>query len=784
MQILGDCLIAADYSIPDELNEAIALTSAGAVVRDRLVRKERVPVKEANLMSALTLGHRDVFVDVDQFDLEAFKQSVSQQIVDGDIRFPYTYGPHFYAAFAQIFESEKDRLTEPETKRLLDALEKGVFQYGVFTVGPYGIKRSASSRVVRFTRNVPAFHCAQSTCDLVHAVSLTTSDDALINKHREKIHEILDSTSEDAADWWGFARLANGTEDGFYADDRSAVVVGLVGDALSDVELRLLVAELFDSTKGYLRGALEEQVGSGAAQSIVERMTRAEMMQAVLMCQESLIVHALDSLVRRSRIVIPPAEIRHPVVNLNHRAGAFRLSPELGQYGVRFVSTDPGFALLRERKLLDKLYVREDAHADVQELEWQLRGFESESLDDRLEEFFRSTDPRAVLRRMILARRTNMVAACHEVGIENGDDYNDRELVEAVLWKLGFQVDDAPDRLEYFWDLHQRLTALSQSARVSSTSETEAFQGVASSYFKELEGVFADVLGFVSWALLVDHVTEATPFSFDGEEDSALGLTRLQEAAAELDGENEQLVFDTHSTTLYGLLRGFGVLGKWLDALQQRESEYLRPERDFPRYSGRTELKSFVFDKTVPFLCLAEGVRASLPARLQEMGASLITSAVHSVRNDFSHYRRTPPEMERMRGAIESVGNVVRGLEALGFVPVISSPAGLSIDRWGHAKYSFTGPRGAEFSFARPSRFDWLGLPGLTSAQYIMAGASFGEPNEVLRFTRRVSSDFSHLWDEFPNRRQRGGEGRASGEASAPDGSPVGTKISPGVSRA
>jgi hypothetical protein len=426
--------------------------------------------------------------------------------------------------------------------------------------------------------------------------------------------------------------------------------------------------------------------------------------------------------------------------------------PELGHHGVRFVSRDPGLASLRERKLLQALYLRDD-ETDTEELDWQLRGFDSEDLDERLENFFRSTDPRAALRRMILARKTNMIAACEEVGIEDGDELSDEELVETVLWKLGFDVRFEDDPHKYFWDLHQRISVLTQSSRISGIGESETFRGVANAFFTELEGLLTDSLAFSSWALLNDHTAAFFPFSYDNEHDRAAGLVRLQEAHEASGNKVENFDFLSPTLELFTLIRGFGVLSKELERVQQNSADYQRAKVDFPEYEGKTALKTFAFRSTVPFLDLMVVAQNRLRLGLAEVSSSMVGVEVNQVRNDYSHYRRTSPEIDRMAKALDAIASAVRGLESLGLARLLCSPAGFESDAWGRTRHKFSGPRSIEHMFARPSSYDWMGLPPLGRPQFIVRSASFAEPNEVLRFTQRFESEFSRFWANYPSRR-------------------------------
>jgi hypothetical protein len=703
-------------------------------------------------MCALSIGHEDLLVDIDAIDIDRLMAAINDELIAGAIRFPFSNGRQLYDSYAQLFDMEKDVLTVEETWRLVETLPAGVYQYGAFVLGPYGLLKSDTTRSISFTRSVPAYHCSDPVCRAVHWTRLTTSHQAAINLCRDKLHRILDEEHGEAPDWWEFSRDISGFTDSYFGDQRVGVLVGLLGDCLSDSELVKLVAHLFDSTKGQLRRAVSGFIDVKSASDLSSSMSRAELLQVALLASEKDIALGLDRLVFAGEIEVPLGEVRRPVTSSRMRSGAFRLQPELGHRGVRFVSDDPGFASLREHRLLKKLYLAD--HEDEQELDWQLRGYEAEDLEERLEDFFRSTDPRTALTRLVLARKTNMITACEEVGLEDGGSLKDSDLIETLLWKLGFDIHLEHDPHRYFWDLHQRISALTQSSRISGIGESETFRGVASTYFAELEGLLLDGLAFATWVLLEDHTRAASPFSYDDELDRKVGLRRLQMAHEESGNEYETFDFTSDRTELRTLIRGFSVLAEELKRIESAPSKkYQRSEEDYPAYVGKTNLKTFLFKSTVPFLNLTESSRARLIEGLSQLSEVVLAADVASVRNDYSHYRRTAPEIERMTGALEAVGVAVRKMESLGIVRLLSWPRQVSTDAWGRSRHEFAGPRSAEHMFARPSSFDWMGLPSLHEPQYIIRAATFAEPNEVLRFTRRFESEFSRMWNDYPARR-------------------------------
>ena len=195
MEVLGDCTISDKYAISDALNDAVALTPAGVTVRDRLARKEGVPVKEAKLMCALSIGHADLFIDVAKTDPTKLAEAVHREIADGRIIFPFIFGRDLYDQYAEIFDDEKDSLTNEETLNLLESLPRGVFQYGRYTVGPYGLQASSTARTLPASRRVPADHCSRALCRMLHPVLLATSHTAPVNRDREKLDNMLEARS-------------------------------------------------------------------------------------------------------------------------------------------------------------------------------------------------------------------------------------------------------------------------------------------------------------------------------------------------------------------------------------------------------------------------------------------------------------------------------------------------------------------------------------------------------------------------------------------------------------
>jgi hypothetical protein len=764
MSILGDCIIADDYVASDALNSSLTFTEAGKKMIDRLVRKEGVSVKDARLNCALTLGHADLFIDVTRTEIPKLADAIHSELQQGRISLPFTFGRELYDRYALLFEDEKDSLSTQDTFRLLEGLPIGVYQYGRFTTGPFGLREATTSRNITSTRTAPAYHCSSSLCHRVHHVRLQTSMTASVNASRSTLDRILQDSPEESDEWWDLAAEISGLKGAYYSDRASATVIGLVGDCLSDDELRSLAEHLFDQTGGKLRAEVASFLPVRNAAECLSTLNRAQILQVLLFAPGATISSGIDHLVRSQAIVVPSGEIRRPVVNGGIESGAFYLRPELGSLGVRFVSSDPGLPLLRERRLLDKLYLRDEnqeLQSDVHELEWQLRGVDIEDLDERLEYFYQTTSPHQALERLVLARRTNMITACTEVGLDEWENLDDAALIDTVLWKMGFDIVEDQDPHSTFWSRHERLWALIQS---SSIGGSERFLESASPYFTELEGVLLDALAFTSWALLTDHIGNDDGFSYDDEEDRTEGLKMLQDAHDAHSKSEKAVAYSSQKVDLYDLIVGFRTLAKRLRAIEAAQDEFARPMAELPDYHRKTELKTFVFQSTVPFIDLSKPSRDRITTGLSSITTTLLDAEVNAVRNDYAHYRRTTPDLEKMELALEAARQAVTKIETLGFCRMIFTRSSVSTNRWGQTRYEFSGPRSFDHIFIRPTRFDWMGLPALSQPQYLLRAASFGDQREVLRFVPRSRSAFSRFWEGVPQRRRRGPGSSASSD--------------------
>lgn len=758
---LSGCILNERFKLPDELVSKIHLTEFGNKVMQKLITKNDVPPKDARTLCLLRLHHIEPLVDVERSRPDDLRTIINDELISRNMLLPFIFGRQLYDRYASLFEDAQEVLTHRDTLRLLEGMPIGIFQSGVFVSGPYGLLRSRESRWLAPSRSVSAFHCSDITCPAVHRVLLSTDHSASINEHAPTMERVLDQFGADHSDWQGFIDSIDELERLRFDDQSQEPITLALSDLLSDGELRTLLSDLLDNTSGSMRAAVQPLGLTGKADDIVAELERPQLTQILLLAPNHDLISRIDHLIAAGQSAAkdkPPhldvhqGEIRRLKTNRAMTYGTFALYPELSAHGIRFMSSDFSLGPLRLKRLVEELY-RLDDPAEVDELQWQLRETEGDDPQEQLEEYVGSASPEEVIRHLVLARRTNQVLASERLGIDfNGA--SDDDFVNATLWKLGFYSDAFEDRNHDFWEHHDRLKRYAQVAGIGARLDPVELRAIAANYFIELEGVLDDSLTFTTWALTTDHVSTERPFSYAPKVARDASLTRLNEHEASIASEHERIEL-TDSNTLYPLIRGFGILANLLSSARDNESQHLRSRTDYPGYSRHTNLKKFPFLHRMPFLDLLPKAQNRLVETLDYVRITLETAKVHSVRNDYMHYRSSVLDLSKLNTALEAVERSVGRLEADGLCRLAYGLVSQSGDAWDRRVFTLRNSRNRQIAFARPGAFDWNQMPSLRHLQYVVPAAVFARPNEMLRFTRVFETEYADYWHDYPKRRPR-----------------------------
>lgn len=574
-------------------------------------------------------------------------------------------------------------------------------------------------------------------CRELHTIILSTGFNAPINSERGKLERLLRSVKKPPGDWAGLASEIGKVDDSYFGNSWTAPMVTLIGDCLGDGELLIL--------HEYLQRATQMPTFE----------TRADFLEELLVSfSDDTIASAIDALVKDGAIAMAVGEIRRPVSTAHLRSGAFKLQPQLGANGVRFVSGDPGLPILRERDLFRRIYLAA-GEPERMELDWQLREIDGVSLEVRLDEYLRTKAPADALTRLVLSGNASAIAASELVGAGEFGDDSDDVIISRLLWKLGFDDRDPEDLHADFWRQHEKVAAAVQSWLGTGADDASDFKGKAAQYFSALEGILEDSLAFASWVFLHDHSGSTRRFVYTPDIDRPIGLDLLDQytrSESALD-QGEKMRFNGR-LTMHPLIRGFAVLASVLKSLRSRKGDFTRPDADIPAYAKVTALQSYPFRSTLPFLDISEFSQRRVIESLQSIQDILRDREVARIRNDFSHFRRSSPEIAEMAKTLEAVAQAVRSIENLGLGLNVFAPAEETADRWGRRTVRFLGPRSLEHSVNRPSSLQWAGLPSLRRNQFLVRVAAFDDANEVLRFERGHQSAFSTMWADYPRPRR------------------------------
>ncbi|MFF2244343.1 hypothetical protein ACFVTM_09210 [Arthrobacter sp. NPDC058130] len=687
-------------------------------------------------------------MDIQKIDLDLLASAISAEIESGALRFPFIFGRDLYQRAAALFPEERDFLSHEDTLRLLDGAHQGVFQAGHYLLGPYGIRRREFSRRMTPTTSVPLQHCADTACGLVHRVQLTTSSEAGVNKSRPSLNKVLDQISEDPSEWNRF--VSDFTENDFnaYAVQNTATICHLIGDAFSDAELRLLITHAASTTQGKLQEAAAELALTGKIKDQAATMGRSQLLQMLFMLDDDTLAKIVDSAVREGVIEVPADEIRRPRVNGGSRSGAWRLRAQLSRLGTRAVSADADLPLLRLSSLARSLFDT-DSPDEMDELAWILRGTRGETARERLEEFLRTSQPKQVVETLILSRRTNASSVGKELGIPL--EQEDTALRDAILWKLGFPLPRSADLRDEYWQLHHSLESLAKTASVDLASTAEGLRAASSDYFVCLERFLFDSLSFAAWGLLTDHYASEDPFVFFQSVAREFTVETLN-GSIEQDEDLNQL---SNEPVLSAIVEGFVRLSKLLDRLREDPEIYLRDQASYPKYSRKTELQQFPFRHLHPFLDLLPESQVRLVKTLADVGSELKNSGIMTARNGLLHAKQRIPTVGEVEEALRKARAALDHLESIGCVRGTFSISSSQVNAWGGATTTLVS-NGRAISFSSPSAYEWAKLPSLAVPNYLMQGAVFAPPNEMLRFREGFASEYRDYWLGYPRRPEPG----------------------------
>lgn len=292
--IFGVAIKSADYRLSETFKSALHLSNYGSDVYQMLTTSSKNA--DEGLLKAVLLCENywtDMFYDHQKTDISLLGTEISQGLINGSLRLPFTHAGVLYRRANEIFPENKRTLDPAETSLLLKGTPQGVFQMRSYVSGPFGLLESRQKRNHQPIRGVPLFHCADPSCPAIHGAVLKENPGPIYNVHNDlrnilrqraeapmRIHSIYNKTSEDSD---------------YYDDLYAADLIPLLGDAFSMTELRTILKAILDKRNG-LRGRLARvmpEKNFGSSQQIVTDLGTAECLQLILLEDDRSIIGPL-----------------------------------------------------------------------------------------------------------------------------------------------------------------------------------------------------------------------------------------------------------------------------------------------------------------------------------------------------------------------------------------------------------------------------------------------------------------------------------------------------------
>jgi len=751
-----DCLVSSGYKPPDAFGDVISLTDTGKQWVPRMQAEIRdISLPEINLALFIRSFHHELLIDVNTTNPETIRRVLDTEIVGGRIRYPWVYDRLLYDRFFDKFSGPTEEFSYEETRELLENTPQGVFQVGDVVVGPFGVLNSSCHRFLPPLLHVPLWHCSDPSCGAIHPVVLSTGESKFLEGIRFITNESMKAEGN-PSEWFAFFRNLEHLPD-YYDDMDLEDLPWLLANAFSHAELKNILSRFIDEYSIDVRQRFPktkqfEQILSGSAEKISQPLTKAQCFQLILLMSDEDIASSVEFLIQKGIINIPPTETRVPKV-VYHKGDWFDTNCQASRFGVRSVTSKIAIALPRLKRLIRESYKEEP---ELAQLNWNLRHIEGESIDERLDKYLHSEDPKLVVRNLVFASPDKLQRAFqnmrHGYFVSPSSPEEEEGLVDKILWKLGFDIGLYPPHQLLFWE---RLEKFLESARTYTTyneHDREVIRSTGVNFFVSLEEVLDHSLSFTTWVLLSDHYG-ITKFKCNFDDARRLMASRLN---GQRIGSNEVKYDADGKNTLYPLIQGFAILADLCsEIIEGMDSELRRPESKLPGYYGKTEIELFPFLHKALILDLRKGDRDQIIGLLKEFTAILERSQVCDIRNRLEHGRRDFPNQEEIEKARSAVSDTVSKMEATGVCPLIYLYAGRTVDNYGRGTMIFKDYRGREITVKLPSQYGVCGLPSSHQPQIIVPIMHIGDSPELLRFEFEETSEYVEMWRDYPKRRPR-----------------------------
>lgn len=748
---LGECIIKDSYKSGPLGQVCSQLSPEGASARREFMKKlvkesEKAGIyaptpHDANVMSLLTLFHKDLLLDIQKVKPRAIAQEMGEEIKSRKLMFPFAFGRDLYDAMSGIETKEVRRLEYTDTLRLLDDSQIGVFHVGRYLFGPFGMIETNFRRSIPPRKDLKLQHSSDRTNRSAHRVWLSSSARTPVNAYRAVFEDVLHDMNDSFSDWAGFFKKIASTREQDYDAESEASIPYFIGDAFSDKELLHLAAEV----------CADKKVTNLLPDNFVDRIasddtdcSRSELIQVILCASDTELRKIIDHQVFSKNFLVSDGEIRKPVLNGKHYLGQWGTHFELGRYGTRVVGMFPGLPELRLKDML-RAASNQLGTEYQNNLKWVLRDMNGSDFNEQLSSLIATDEPLSVLRKVVLpySDATDFALKYVKMDLNQlGSENRSAEMLLNILsWRLGFNERQHEGAYSAFVK-SQKKAMNDFPSSPEETAYEYRIRGALAQIFSSLEKYLKELLALLTWALLADHYKEGNPFEYTPEKVSRFANPKLLGKSKSVD--------DIDSLTLNPLIQEFSHLTNILRKLKN-EKENLRSSKDYPAFHDRTTLQLFPLRHMIPFLDLRQDAKQSVIDTICHFAKSLEGEDIVNVRNGYLHGgRQALPDASTVRSCVETIHSSVKHIELAGLGLSVCSYRKTEMDPWGRAIHKLIDETGTARTILEPSDLNFMGLPGPEISQIILTPARLQLSNESLRFSVGSDSDYSKYWSEFP----------------------------------
>ena len=746
---LNNCIISKDYDFNNLDTNPIILSKKGQELFDKLKKGKYASTHENLIKLAVFLDfyRSELLIDIDKSDYKTFVKSVSNEIINGNLLFPWIYGRTLYDKYYEEFEEQSRFLENEETLRLLKDTPQGVFQMGHQIIGPLGILHTENKRILPPVTEVQLWHCSDPSCVALHTVDLRSAR-TIISELLFEISEI--TREEEISEWYDFYRVLCDSENTFYDDFKLNDIPLTLVNSFGENELRLLLKEIIDTKEGARTIIPKGKRFQGASEKIISSLSKAECFQSILLFDSYDLLVATEKLIIERKIFIPSTEVR--VSKIRKTGGFFNIKHECNRLGFRAISSDTHLSFIHLRNLILKLYSEEGLK---QQLEWNLRFYEAASLKEKVEDYINSEEPRKILKEVVLN-------GAYQVGktfeflpgyFKMPNTLEDEEkMIDKILWKLGFNINIYPQILPVFEKRLTKFKKIIEDNNKYTEADKEKIRSAAVNLFVSLEEILKHTLSFSTWLLLSDHF-KVTRFKYNYTEATLFMTERLN--GYDLN-EDTKLLFDSGGkNTLFPLVEGFRALFGICDSYLDDTTKHEREKAEMPRFLGKTNLIDFPLMHSA----LVIDIKRSCYQNIREIGLSIPSefgkNKVLEIRNSLEHDRDDFPLKSNLIKACECISKSINRLYQSGLYPNVYLFSSLNKDKYNRVLKTFEDYNSREIVISELINYKGYPIPSSDSPIVIVPEITFPDTKEPLRIKYEENSEYLFYWRNYPRKKQK-----------------------------